>query len=469
MKSTFLWGVATAANQCEGAWQEGEKGISSADILYDGTAGEYPENLKIYPERYYTYHTGNDFYHRYKEDIALMKEMGIKCFRMSIAWTRIYPKGIEDKPNEEGLAFYDRVFDELKKQGIEPLVTISHYEMPLYLVQAYGGWKHRCVIDHYVKYAKTILDRFHEKVNYWITFNEMNFISTIPFCAGGLLIRGKDNKEQDMFQGAHHQLVAHALVTAYSHGSYPDLKIGCMVCGTLAYAQTPNPQDALEQLECDRETYYYTDVFVRGRYQNYADSFLKKKQVVLQKQEGDDEILAKGKVDFLAFSYYFTRIAPINPDNDPDLTDNERMLGKLENPYLQRTQWGWVIDPVGFRLALNKFYDRYQIPLFVTENGLGARDVLCEDKRIHDDYRIDYLRQHIRELKKAVEIDGVDVMGYTSWSGIDLVSATTAQITKRYGHIYVDYDDQGNGTGNRFKKDSFAWYKRVIETNGEQL
>ena len=323
--------------------------------------------------------------------------------------------------------------------------------------------------DHYVKYAKTVLDRFHEKVKYWITFNEMNFISTIPFCAGGLLIRGKDNKEQDMFQGAHHQLLAHALVTAYSHGSYPDLKIGCMVCGTLAYAQTPNPQDAMEQLECDRETYYYTDVFVRGRYPNYADSFLKKKQVVLHKQEGDDEILAEGKVDFLAFSYYFTRIAPINPNNDPDLTDNERMLGKLENPYLQRTQWGWVIDPVGFRLALNKFYDRYQVPLFVTENGLGARDVLCEDKRIHDDYRIDYLRQHIRELKKAVEIDGVDVMGYTSWSGIDLVSATSAQITKRYGHVYVDYDDQGNGTGNRFKKDSFAWYKRVIETNGEQL
>ena len=356
--SDFLWGGATAANQLEGGFRQGGKGLSTADMtpfreeavekhipVMDAT---YEEIMNFKTNGFqgnFPKHRGNDFYHRWKEDIALFSELGFRCYRMSIAWTRIYPKGIEDKPNEEGLAFYDRVFDELKKQGIEPLVTISHYEMPLYLVQAYGGWKHRCVIDHYVKYAKTILDRFHEKVNYWITFNEMNFISTIPFCAGGLLIRGKDNKEQDMFQGAHHQLVAHALVTAYSHGSYPDLKIGCMVCGTLAYAQTPNPQDALEQLECDRETYYYTDVFVRGRYPNYADSFLKKKQVVLQKQEGDDEILAKGKVDFLAFSYYFTRIAPINPDNDPDLTDNERMLGKLENPYLQRTQWGWVIDP----------------------------------------------------------------------------------------------------------------------------
>ncbi len=464
----FLWGVATAANQCEGAYDADGKGLSTADILCDGTAGEYPDELKVYPDKYYTYHTGIDFYHRYKEDIKLFHELGIKCFRMSIAWTRIFPNGDDEQPNEAGLKHYDDVFDELHKYGIEPVVTISHYEMPLNLVKKYGGWRDRRVIDFYVKYAGTVLRRYKDKVKYWITFNEINFISTIPFCAGGLFFKPGEEKDAAMYQAAHHQLVAGAKAVALCHEISPDAKIGCMVCGMTAYAQTCDPSDVLDQIDADREVFLYTDTFVRGYYPSYADSFLAKKGIKLVRQPGDDEALLKGKVDFLAFSYYFSRVAPLNPDNDPNISDNQRMLGLIENKYLKKTQWGWVIDPVGLRITLNKYYDRYQIPLFITENGLGSRDVV-EDGKIHDDYRIDFLRRHIEQMRKAVTEDGVDLLGYTCWSGIDLVAATSGNMTKRYGFIHVDLDDQGNGTMKRRKKDSFSWYNNVIRTNGEEL
>lgn len=470
INDNFLWGIATAANQCEGAWNEDGKGPSTADILFDGTQGEYPSEMKIYDDKYYTYHTGNDFYHKYKDDIKMFAEMGIKCFRLSIAWSRIFPKGVEERANQAGLDFYSRVFDELHKYGIEPLVTISHYEMPLNLAKEYGGWRNRDVIDLYVKYAKTVIDYFHGKVKYWITFNEMNFISTVPFCAGGLFFNGnEENKEKIMFQAAHHQFVAGAKVVDYVHQTYPNLRMSCMICGQFSYAKSCNPNDVIEEIQADRETFIYPDVFVRGAYPSYAEEFFAEKGFEIEKAPGDDEILMKGKVDFISTSYYFTRVAPINPDNDPEITDEERMLGKLPNPYLKKTDWGWVIDPVGFRVCLNKLYDRYQIPIFVTENGLGAFDEITSDKKIHDDYRIEFLKQHISEMKKAIQLDGVEVLGYTNWSGIDIVSATGAQIEKRYGQIYVDLDDNGNGTLERYKKDSFYWYKKVIESNGSVL
>lgn len=471
MLENFLWGIATAANQLEGAWNEDGKGPSTADILYDGTAGEYPKELKVYPDKYYSYHLGSDFYHRYKQDIQLFNEMGIKCYRMSIAWSRIFPTG-EGEPNKKGIEFYNNVFKELKKYNIIPIVTLSHYEMPLELVKKYGGWKNRKLISLYEKYAKTVIDKFHDLVPYWITFNEMNFISTIPFCAGGLWFDNNESeadKNKAMFQGAHHQFVAGAWVVDYVHNNYPELKVGCMVCGTFSYANSCKPQDSWDQINCDRETFYYTDTFVRGHYPKYAKSFLREKGVTLKIEEGDLEQISKGKVDFIAMSYYFTRVAPINPNNDAYLTNNERMLGKIKNPYLKVSQWGWVIDPVGLRIALNKLYDRYELPILIAENGLGAHDTLTADGKIHDDYRKEFLEAHIKEVKKASDIDGVDVLGYTSWSGIDLVSATSAQISKRYGQIYVDYDDDGHGTGNRIKKDSFYWYKRIIESNASEI
>lgn len=465
----FLWGIATAANQMEGGYDAAGKGLSTADILYDGTAGEYPQELKTYDDKYYTYHTGNDFYNKYEEDIELFSELGINVFRMSIAWTRIFPNGDEVEPNKEGLDFYKKVFNKLKEKNITPLVTISHYEMPLELVKNFGGWRSRKIIDFFIHYSKTIIDYFKDDVDYWITFNEMNFISTIPFCAGGLIFNENEtNKEEIMFQAAHYQFIANALVVDYIHSNYKNKKVGCMVNGMTSYARSSDPKDVLEEIATDRELFYYTDTFVRGKYPRYAKEFLKSKGVQISIEEDDLKTIEKGKVDFLATSYYFTRVAPINPDNDPNITDNERMLGKLKNEHLEYSEWGWVIDPIGFRITLNKFYDRYEIPIFIVENGLGAKDKLIDGK-VDDPYRIDYLEKHLLEMKKAIEIDGVEVMGYTCWSGIDIVSATGAEISKRYGFIYVDLDDEGNGSLKRVKKSSFPWYKKVIESNGKAL
>ena len=463
MKSTFLWGVATAANQCEGAWQEGEKGISTADILYDGTAGEYPETLKIYPERYYTYHTGNDFYHRYKEDIALMKEMGIKCFRMSIAWTRIYPKGIEDKPNEEGLAFYDRVFDELKKQGIEPLVTISHYEMPLYLVQAYGGWKHRCVIDHYVKYAKTVLDRFHEKVKYWITFNEMNMVLHIPFIGGGILFEeGKDNLSMQ-YQAGHHQLLANALIIQAGKEIDPANQFGAMLAAGKTYAYTCDPKDVFAALQQERENLLFSDVQVFGEYPKFFGHYIVEKNLKLRIDQEDDEILKKNTVDFVSFSYYSSACTAAEESGIDRVATNGYTT--LRNPYLPKGKSVWQDDPLGLRITLNQLQDRYHKPLFIVENGIGTQDEFADGK-VQDDYRIHYLREHIKNMLLAVEEDGIELMGYLMWGIIDLPSVSEGKISKRYGVIYVDQDDQNKGTHQRYKKDSFAFYQKIILSNG---
>lgn len=463
----FLWGGATAANQFEGAYNLDGKGLSTADILPHGTLGGIPYDLSVHENEYYPYHNGIDFYHNYKSDIALFAEMGFKVFRMSIAWSRIFPDGDDEFPNEEGLKFYDRVFDELKKYNIEPLVTISHYEMPLNLVVKYGGWRNRKVIDFYVNYAKTLFKRYKDKVKYWITFNETNFIITVPYCAGGLIFTDEsyEEKQSILYQAAHHQLMASAMAVKLCHEIIKDAQIGCMVCQLTSYPKTCNPDDVMASIDSDRDIYYFLDIYARGRYPSYKDKYLKERHAKVNIEDGDSEILKCGKVDFIAFSYYFTRVAPLNPDN-VDLTDSERLYGVLKNEYLPETQWGWVIDPVGLRISLNQIYDRYQLPIYVVENGLGAKDVLNPDGTVHDDYRIEYLGKHIEQMALAIE-DGVDLRGFTSWGCIDLCAASTAQMSKRYGYIYVDIDDFGNGTGKRYRKDSFYWYKDVIEKNGE--
>ncbi|WP_436513043.1 6-phospho-beta-glucosidase [Clostridium thermobutyricum] len=467
-KEGFLWGGAVAANQCEGAYNVDGKGLSTADVA---TAGSYTKARRytdgIIEGEYYPSHEAIDFYHRYKEDIKLFSEMGFKCFRTSINWTRIFPNGDEQEPNEEGLKFYDNLFDECLKYGIEPVVTISHYEMPYGLVTKYGSWRDRKLVDFYLNYCKVIFNRYKDKVKYWMTFNEINVIALHPFIPAGIKFKEGENKMQVCYQAAHHQLIASAKAVKLGHEINKDFKIGCMILYPQSYAKTCNPDDVQLSNEFMDNTYYFSDVHARGYYSNKARKFLERNNVKLKMEAGDEEILREGKVDFIGFSYYMTLVQSSDKNDQDEIKGN--MLGGVKNPYLEASDWGWQIDAKGFRISLNNLYDRYQIPLFCVENGLGAVDEIEEDGSINDDYRIEYLRQHIKEMKKAVEIDGVDLMGYTPWGCIDLISAGTGEMKKRYGFIYVDKDNEGNGTLERSKKKSFYWYKKVIETNGEEL
>lgn len=461
----FLWGGATAANQFEGAYNEDGKGLSVQDVTPRGGFGPITQeptedNLKL---------QGIDFYHRYKEDIALLAEMGFKVFRLSIAWSRIFPKGDELEPNEAGLAFYDRVFDELEKYGIEPLVTLSHYETPLHLAREYNGWANRDLITFYERYVRTVFERYQDRVKYWLTFNEVNSVLHAPFMSGGIVTPPEDLSKQDLYQAVHHELVASALATKIAHEINPDMQIGCMVIAMPAYPMTANPLDQLAVREFENQNYLFSDIHVRGKYPNYIQRYFKENNIDIKFAEGDQELLANHTVDFVSFSYYMSVAQAHNPE-DYDSGDGN-IMGGITNPYLEASEWGWQIDPVGLRLVLNDFYDRYQLPLFIVENGLGAKDVLVEGPHgptVEDDYRIDYLRKHLIQVGEALE-DGVDVLGYTSWGCIDLVSASTAQISKRYGFIYVDRNDDGSGSLARYKKKSFDWYKEVIATNGESL
>ena len=429
---------------------------------------EFEENT-LYPSREAT-----DFYHHYKEDIALAHEMGFKVFRMSINWTRIFPTGMEEKPNEAGLAFYDKVFEELNRFGIEPLVTISHYEMPYALVDRYNGWESRKCIDYFMNYCKVIFDRYQDKVKYWLTFNEINS-GTMPM--GSVLSLGTiqgyegpinkvpDNK-QERYQALHHQFVASAKAVTYAHENYPQFKIGNMSIFATMYPLTCNPDDLIAcQKEMQNMNWFASDIQVRGAYPYYAKRFFEENGIQIQKEAGDDEILLAGKVDFYTFSYYMSSC--VTADKEKNAAGGNLISG-VKNPYLKASDWGWQIDPKGLRYTLNELYSRYQIPLMVVENGLGAYDTLEEDGSIHDSYRIDYLRQHIKEMEEAVK-DGVDLMGYTPWGWIDVVSASTGEMAKRYGFVYVDKYDDGTGDLSRKKKDSFYWYQKVIETNGEEL
>lgn len=475
LRSDFLWGGATAANQFEGAWNVDGKGPSVSDMCTSGS-NKVPKwvTTSIHPDRLYPSHEAIDFYHHYEEDIALFAEMGFNVFRMSINWTRIYPTGLEQVPNEAGLAFYDRVFDCCKAHGIEPLVTLSHYELPYALVEQYNGWESREVIDCFMRYCRTVFERYHDKVRYWLTFNEIN-IGTLPFGAvlstgtvrgfEGPLTALPDNK-QARFQALHHMLVASAMCVSFAHEHYPAFKMGNMIAYSVAYPLTPDPDDILATAkDTNIMNWLCGDVQVRGQYPYFARRFFADNGITIHEEPADAQILRDGTVDFYTFSYYSSRCVTTHKDAE-DVSGN--LIFGAKNPYLKASDWGWTIDPKGLRYALGEIYARYGIPLMIVENGLGAYDKKDDDGLIHDDYRISYLRAHIEQMKEAVK-DGVDLMGYTPWGCIDLVSASTGEMAKRYGFIYVNKFDDGTGDLTRERKDSFYWYKKVIATNGEDL
>ncbi|REJ18461.1 MAG: beta-glucosidase [Caldibacillus debilis] len=480
---SFLWGGALSANQCEGAWNEDGKGMSVADVAtlkphipvtdYKAQWHVGLEDIKKAMETddtvYYPKRRGIDFYHRYKEDLALFAEMGFKVLRVSIAWTRIFPKGIEETPNQAGLDFYRSLFEEMRKYNIEPLVTLSHYEMPLYLVNEYDGWVSREVVDMFVKYCKVVFEEYKDLVKYWLTFNEIDSIFRHPFATAGIVeekYSSKKEAEAAIYQALHHQFVASALATKYCHEIIPGSKVGCMLTRTLTYPETCDPRDVLLAQKENRDNYFCSDVQVFGKYPKHVLNYLEENNIHIKMEDGDLDIIKKYTVDFLSFSYYMSMVASIHAEQREKVGGN--LTTGVKNPYLETSEWGWQIDPIGLRIALIDLYDRYRIPLFVVENGLGAKDKIEEDGSIIDDYRIAYLKSHIEQMNLAIK-DGVELMGYTAWGCIDIVSATTSQMSKRYGFIYVDVDDYGNGTYKRIKKKSFYWYKKVIASNGSDL
>ena len=408
-----------------------------------------------------------DMYHRYKEDIALFAEMGFKTYRLSIAWSRIFPKGDETEPNEAGLKYYEYLFKECKKYGMEPLVTITHFDCPMYLVEKYGAWRSRELVGFYENLCHVIFNRYKGLVKYWLTFNEINVLLHAPFMGAGLYFEEGEDKDQVKYQAAHHELLASAIATKIAHEVDPENKVGCMLAGGSNYAYTPKPEDVWAARKADRENYFFIDVQSRGEYPAYALKEMERKGIELPIQEGDLELLKEHTVDFVSFSYYASRVQSTDPEINEKAPGN--LMGGVINPYLESSEWGWQIDPLGLRITLNDLYDRYQKPLFIVENGLGAIDTPDENGYVEDDYRIEYLAEHIKAMKDAVEIDGVDLLGYTTWGCIDLVSAGTGEMKKRYGFIYVDRDNDGNGTLKRTKKKSFDWYKQVIASNGEDL
>ncbi len=468
----FYWGGATAANQLEGAWNVDGRGASVDDHFLGGSVSTPREiTIDIDPDRFYPNHDGIDFYHRYEEDIELFAEMGFNMFRLSISWSRIFPNGDDEAPNEAGLAFYDRVFDCLREHDIEPLVTLSHYEMPYALVEKYNGWESRELVELFERYCATVFERYKDKVTYWLTFNEINCgTSEMGALFETSMIRGFEGPAskvvvtpQQCFQALHHQFVASGRVVRLAHEKYPQFKIGNMECFILSYAATCDPADILaNQAEMRRMNWYCGDVQVRGHYPSYAKRFWRENGIELDIHEGDLDDIREGTVDFYTFSYYMSTI--VGTHDDVEMAQGNMTFGG-KNPYLESTDWGWQIDPDGLRFALNEIYDRYQIPLMVVENGMGAKDEVTADGKIHDDYRIAYLKKHVAAMAEAVD-DGVDLIGYTWWGPIDLVSAGTGEMRKRYGFIYVDKHDDGTGDYSRLKKDSFYAYQKIIASNG---
>lgn len=476
----FLWGGATAANQCEGGYDEGGKGLGVPDIMTGGTVSE-PRHITdgILPGRHYPSHEAVDMYHHYLDDIKLFGEMGFKCYRMSINWSRIFPQGDETEPNAAGVEFYRQVFEACREQGIEPMVTLSHYELPYGLSKNYGGWKNPALIEFYLNYARTVMTEFKGLVKYWLTFNEINCLLMGGFggvMGGGMVPEGRDDvamtfgacdwdDPQARFDALHNQFLASAKCVVMAHEIDPANKVGCMIAGNATYPHTCNPADVLKAQREQREhNFYCGDVQVRGAYPAWAPSVWKREGVTIEVSDEDAATLKAGTVDFYSFSYYMSATASA----DPKASEGGNIFGGAGNPYLEKSDWGWAIDPEGLKYYLEEVYDRYQIPLMIVENGLGAVDEVEPDGSIHDPYRIDYLRRHIQQMDEAIA-DGVDLMGYTMWGCIDLVSASTGEMKKRYGFIYVDKDNDGNGTLERRRKDSFHWYKKVIASNGEDL
>ncbi|QJY38336.1 family 1 glycosylhydrolase [Vibrio europaeus] len=453
----FLWGGAIAANQVEGSFNQDNKGLST-DMLPNGILSPHQnreqrtdgiKDLAI------------DFYNRYPEDIALFNDMGFNCLRLSIAWTRIFPNGDELEPNEEGLAYYDKIFDELAKYDIQPFVTLSHYEMPYALVENYGGWASRELITFFERYASTVFERYKDKVKLWLTFNEINMSLHAPFTGVGL---EEDASEQAIYQAIHHQLVANAKAVKLCHQIIPDGKIGNMLLGAINYPYTCNPDDVIAAMHENNKWLFFGDVQTRGKYPGYMLRYFREQEIEIAMEPGDLEELASASVDFISFSYYASGCASA----DPKQKEVGNIVDSVLNPYLEKSQWGWLIDPKGLRILLNFLHDRYQKPLFIVENGLGARDEVDENGEIIDDYRIAYLNDHLVQAREAV-LDGVELMGFTSWGPIDLVANSTAEMSKRYGYIYVDRHDDGSGSLARKPKKSYYWYKEVIASNGRSL
>lgn len=471
MKENFLWGGAVAAHQVEGACQAGGKGLSIADVMTAGSRTKAREITDgIVEGKYYPNHEGIRFYDFYKEDIALFAEMGFKCFRTSIAWSRIFPNGDEETPNEEGLRFYDALFDELLSHGMEPVVTLSHFEMPFGLVKKYRGWRSREMIGFFVRFAETVMERYRDKVKYWMTFNEINNQMILSngiyaFTNSGILFEEGEDRLKTVYQAAHYEFVASAMTVKLGHEINPEFKIGCMAAATPVYPRTCNPDDVLLAMEEDRKNLFFTDVHARGRYPSYVKMDWERRGYVFDITPEDLAAMEQGCVDFIGFSYYLSSVMSADPKVEKLGDDLAASLDAVENPYLEMTSWGWTIDPKGLRYVLNQYYDRYQLPLFVVENGFGYEDRL-EDGQIHDGNRIEYLGDHIRQMVMAVDEDGVDLLGYTVWGCIDPVSFGTGEMRKRYGFIYVDKDDEGNGSYRRIRKDSFYWYRDVIARNG---
>ncbi|MCP0887460.1 family 1 glycosylhydrolase [Ligilactobacillus sp. WILCCON 0076] len=490
-KKNFLWGGATAANQYEGAYLEDGKGLSTADVMTNGshtqprritwknpTTGETGSVLFTFGGRtnipvgaipaviegeYYPSHEGTDFYHHYKEDIRLMSEMGFKTFRLSINWARIFPNGDDDQPNEKGLAFYDNVFTECQRYGIEPLVTLSHYETPLQLAIKYNGWADRKLIDLFEKYAITVFKRYRGKVKYYLTFNEINVMDLMPYMGGGLL----RVTPQLQAQAAHNQFVASAKVVKAAHAMFKEIKVGQMLAYMPLYAYTADPADQVKVMEGSQNMLFYTDVQTGGRYPEYRLKKYEREGIILDDEPEDYELISNYSADFLSFSCYGSNT--VTTHEVDDAAGGNMTTGNVKNPYLKTNAWGWATDPACLRIALNNLWDRYHKPLWIVENGIGWEDKFSEDGKIHDDYRIEYLRENIKSMYDAVTIDGVDLMGYTMWGCIDLVSAGTGEMRKRYGFVYVDRNDEGQGTLKRTPKDSFYWYQKVIANNGEDL
>lgn len=479
MHEDFLWGGAIAANQVEGAYNVDGKGLSVADVMqYSYRADhDYKKQVQITSEAIqqaiqqgddktqYPKRRGIDMYHRFKEDIKLFAEMGFTALRISIAWTRLFPTGEELTPNPAGVAFYRQMFAELKKYAIEPIVTLSHYEMPLHLALAYNGWADRRLIDFFVRFSQACFENFPE-VKYWITFNEIDSIMRHPFTSAGIIPDRTENLTQVQFQALHYQFVASARVTKLVHEMIPGSQVGAMLTKLTTYPNSADPKDVLATLHKNIMNYFPADVQVKGYYPKLILDYFAKHQIILDMTDEDKKLIAAHTVDFLSFSYYMSLVAAEN-ESGLELTNGNTIVGG-KNTYLKTTSWGWSIDPIGLRISLIELYDRYQKPLFIVENGMGAYDELTSDFKIHDDYRIAYFEAHLTAVKQAVA-EGVELIGYLSWAPIDLVSASTSQMSKRYGFIYVDADDNGKGTYNRYRKDSFYWYQKVIATNGEHL
>ncbi|MDR2868820.1 MAG: family 1 glycosylhydrolase [Deferribacteraceae bacterium] len=480
-KEGFLWGGAIAACQAEGGFGEGGRGWAVSDIAFyskDIDRQDLAKHRNIRSEtiekamadtgtKNYPKRRGIDFYHRYAEDIALCGEMGFKVFRFSMAWSRIFPTGEELTPNEEALLFYDKVLDEIEKHNMQPLVTISHFEMPLNLATKYNGWADHRLVEMFCRFANVLFDRYGKRVKYWISFNEINAGRFSTFKSTGVIVDKSQDYLQDRYQAVHHQFVAAAQITKDLHAKHPQALMGCMIARFTSYPGTCAPEDVIQMMKDEwYDNYFFTDVQLRGEYPRYMERYFDENNIKITWRDGEKELLKANPADYLAFSYYMSCVSSAKKETAEHTEGNLRL--SIKNPYLEASAWGWQIDPEGLRYTLNTFHERYGVPMFIVENGLGAEDKINAKGEIEDDYRIDYLRQHIAQAKEAV-LDGVDLIGYTTWSSIDIVSSGTSEMSKRYGFIYVDIDDNGNGSTKRIKKKSFAWYKAVIESNGEEL